>query len=111
MVHIQDDEEKETVNLTELKEHIRTAFEIQRKNGVYNSNLNPYELSERAKLDKDALDILDKWLEEHDVGERRGSNILKVALTIANIDGREIVSKQDVLEAILYSKTFELAAY
>jgi len=111
MVHIQDDDETEIVSLTELKEHIRTAFEIQRNNGAYNSNLNPYELSERAKLDKDALYILDKWLTEHDVGERRGSNILKVALTIANIDGREIVSKRDVSEAISYSKTFELAAY
>ena len=107
MVHIQDDEEKETVNLAELKEHIKRAFEIQRSNGAYNSNLNPYELSERAKLDKDALHILDKWLTEHDVGERRGSNILKVALTIANIDGREIVSKRDVLEAISYSKILD----
>ena len=35
MVLIQDDEETETVNLVELKEHIRTAFEIQRKNGAY----------------------------------------------------------------------------
>lgn len=107
MVLIQDDEETETVNLVELKEHIRTAFEIQRKNGAYNSSLTPYELSERAKLDKDALDILDKWLTEHDVGERRGSNILKVALTIANIDGREVVSKRDVLEAISYSKILD----
>jgi magnesium chelatase family protein len=111
MVHIQDEEETETVNLAELREHIKRAFEIQRSNGAYNSNLNPYELSERAKLDKDALHILDKWLTEHDVGERRGSNILKVALTIANIDGREVVSRRDVLEAISYSKTFELAAY
>lgn len=107
MVHIQDDDETEIVSLTELKEHIRTAFEIQRNNGAYNSNLNPYELSERAKLDKDALYILDKWLTEHDVGERRGSNILKVALTIANIDGREIVSKRDVSEAISYSKILD----
>ena len=107
MVHIQDDEETETVNLAELKEHIRTAFEIQRKKGAYNSSLTPYELSERTKLDKDALDILDKWLTEHDVGERRGSNILKVALTIANIDGREVVSKRDILEAISYSKILD----
>lgn len=104
MVHIQDDAETETVNYEELKDHISRAFEIQRNNGAYNSNLNPYELSERAKLEKDALDILDKWLEEHDVGERRGSNILKLALTIANIDGREIISKEDVLESISYSK-------
>lgn len=104
MVHIQDDAETETVNYEELKDHISRAFEIQRNNGAYNSNLNPYELSERAKLEKDALDTLDKWLEEHDVGERRGSNILKAALTIANIEGREIISREDVLEAISYSK-------
>ena len=50
------------------------------------------------------MKIMDSWVIKHDVGTRRETNILKVSLTIANMDGREIISKDDVLEAISYSK-------
>ena len=52
---------------------------------------------------------MDSWVVKHEIGTRRESNLLKVSLTIANMDGREIISKEDVLEAISYSKTFGLA--
>ena len=104
-----DSEEKCSVDIEELRKHIKIAFEIQRKNPAYNNNLSPWDLSEKAKLDDEAMNILDSWVIKHDVGTRRESNILKVSLTIANMDGREIISKDDVLEAISYSKTFGLA--
>lgn len=109
ILQMDSEEEKQLIDVKKMRKHVATAFEIQRKKGVYNNNLNPWELSERAQLDKEALSIFDSWIIKHDVGQRRESNILKVALTIANIDGREIISKDDVLEAISYSKTFSLA--
>lgn len=109
ILNMDDSEEKCSVDIEELRKHIKTAFEIQRKNPAYNNNLSPWDLSEKAKLDDEAMNILDSWVIKHDVGTRRESNILKVSLTIANMDGREIISKDDVLEAISYSKTFGLA--
>lgn len=109
ILNMDDSEEKCRVDIEEFRKHIKTSFEIQRKNPAYNNNLSPWELSEKAKLDDEAMNILDSWVIKHDVGTRRESNILKVSLTIANMDGREIISKDDVLEAILYSKTFGLA--
>lgn len=109
ILNMDDSEEKCRVDIEELRKHIKTAFEIQRKNPAYNNNLSPWDLSEKAKLDDEAMNILDSWGIKHDVGIRRESNILKVSLTIANMDGREIISKDDVLEAISYSKTFGLA--
>ena len=109
ILNMDDSEEKISVDIEELRKHIKTAFEIQRKNPAYNNNLSPWDLSEKAKLDDEAMNILDSWVIKHDVGTRRESNILKVSLTIANMDGREIISKDDVLEAISYSKTFGLA--
>lgn len=100
-------EEKESVNLKELREHVKKAYEIQRRNGTYNQNLSPYELSER-NLDGEALKKIDSYVTEHDIGTRRELNILRVANTIANMDGRETVTKDDVLEAVSYSKTFGL---
>ena len=109
ILNMDDSEEKCRIDIEELRKHIKTAFEIQRKNPAYNNNLSPWDLSEKAKLDDEAMNILDSWVIKHDVGTRRESNILKVSLTIANMDGREIISKDDVLEAISYSKTFGLA--
>ena len=109
ILNMDDSEEKCSVDIEELRKHIKTAFEIQRKNPAYNNNLSPWDLSEKAKLDDEAMNILDSWVIKHDVGTRRESNILKVSLTIATMDGREIISKDDVLEAISYSKTFGLA--
>ncbi len=109
ILNMDDTEEKCSVDIEELRKHIKTAFEIQRKNPAYNNNLSPWDLSEKAKLSDEAMNILDSWVIKHDVGTRRESNILKVSLTIANMDGREIISKDDVLEAISYSKTFGLA--
>lgn len=109
ILNMDDSEEKCRIDIEELRKHIKTAFEIQRKNPAYNDNLSPWDLSEKAKLDDEAMNILDSWVIKHDVGTRRESNILKVSLTIANMDGREIISKDDVLEAISYSKTFGLA--
>lgn len=109
ILNMDEEDEKCRVDVDELRNHIRTAFETQRKNSDYNNNLSSWDLSEKAKLDDEAMNILDSWVIKHDVGTRRESNILKVCLTIANMDGREIISKDDVLEAISYSKTFGLA--
>ena len=109
ILNMDEEDEKCMVDVDELRKHIKIAFEIQRKNPAYNNNLSTWDLSEKAKLDDEAMNILDSWVIKHDVGTRRESNILKVSLTIANMDGREIISKDDVLEAISYSKTFGLA--
>lgn len=109
ILNMDDEDEKISVDIKELRNHIKTAFEIQRKNPTYNNILSPWELSEKAKLDDEALHVMDSWVVKHDVGTRRETNILKVALTIANLDCRETVTKDDVLEAISYSKTFGLA--
>ena len=109
ILNMDDSEEKSSVDIEELRKHIKIAFEIQRKNPAYNNNLSPWDLSEKAKLDDEAMNILDSWVIKHDVGTRRESNILKVSLTIANIDDREIISKDDDLDAISYSKSFGLA--
>lgn len=109
ILNMDEEDEKVRVDIEELRNHIRTAFEIQRKNSAYNNNLSPWELSEKAKLDDEALQVMDSWVVKHDIGTRRESNLLKVSLTIANMNGRKIISKDDVLEAISYSKTFGLA--
>ena len=74
-IHIEKDEsETESVSLEELREQVANAYRIQREVGRFNRD----------------LDVS---------GDRRKSNIEKVALTIANMDNREFIEHCDVEEA------------
>lgn len=103
---ISEEDEKETVNISELRNQIRAAFRIQRNYGVYNNQLSPHGLFERFSADKESESVINSFIENNTVSERRAANIRKVALTIANMEGREIVNAEDICEAISYSKSF-----
>ena len=103
---VSDDEKKIKVNLSELRKHIKQAFEAQRKFGTYNNYLSPQELLSKFNADKESEEILDSYIKDNSVSVRRAANIRKIALTIANMEGRENVFQEDVREAISYSKPF-----
>lgn len=103
-----DTEDSRKITLEEMKNHVTKAMEIQRERGVYNSRLNPQEIAELCKLNKTCQNYLDKATEKHDISQRGISNILKVSLTIANMDGREKIRINDLKEATeLCSNVFE----
>ena len=74
-IHIEKDEsETESVSLEKLREQVANAYRIQREVGKFNRDL--------------AFS-----------GDRRKSNIEKVALTIANMDNRRVAEQCDIDEA------------
>ena len=74
-IHVEKREsETESVSLEELMEQVANAYRIQREVGKFNRDL--------------AFS-----------GDRRKSNVEKVALTIANMDNREFVEQCDINEA------------
>ena len=74
-IHVEKREsETESVSLEELMEQVANAYRIQREVGKFNRDL--------------AFS-----------GDRRKSNIEKIALTIANMDNREFVEQCDIDEA------------
>lgn len=74
-IHVEKDEsETESVSLEKLRGQVANAYHIQRKAGKFNRDL--------------AFS-----------GDRRKSNIEKVALTIANMDNREFAEQCDIDEA------------
>ena len=101
---MESDDEKEAVSVAELRSHIKNAFEIQRKHGTYNQHLSPQELLHYFKADDEAEKTLSAYAKANEVSARGEANIRKVALTVANMDGRETVSAADVREAISYSR-------
>lgn len=103
---VSDDEKKIKVNLFELRKHIKQAFEIQRKFGTYNNYLLPQELVSKFNAENESEIILDSYIQKNSVSARRAASIRKIALTIANMEGRETVLPEDIREAISYSKPF-----
>ena len=89
--------EERKMSIDELKAQIATAYEIQRNRGVYNSHMTPEEIQKYCKLDKEGQEYLDK--EEDKLTPRGKSNLLKLSLTIANMDGREEIRINDLKEA------------
>ena len=60
------------------------------------------EFKEFCVLDKECVDILEKAFNKLNLSARAYNRILKVARTIADLEGCENIKKEHVLEAIQY---------
>ena len=92
-----DEKDTRKMSIETMKAQIATAFEIQRKRGVYNSHMNPQQIEEYCKLDKEGQEYLDR--ESENLTVRGKNNLLKLSLTLANMDGREDIRLNDLREA------------
>lgn len=91
----------------EIKERVNKARKIQIKRykdqHIYsNSELTPGLMEKYCKLNKKSQEILQKAFETLGLSARAYGRILKVARTIADLDGAENIKEKHVLEAIQY---------
>lgn len=86
--------------LKEMRWRIATAIKIQRERGVYNSHLNPQQVAQYCKITDEDRKLLDQYAKCFEVSQRNIANTLKVALTIANMDGRVKIRTNDLREAM-----------
>lgn len=91
----------------EIKKRVNRAREVQLKrfkdSDVYsNSKMNEKEFKEHCKLNKECSDLLELAFKKLNLSARAYNRILKVARTIADLDGFENIEKQHILEAIQY---------
>ena len=92
-----DEKDTRKMSIETMKAQIAKAFEIQRKRGVYNSHMNSQQIEEYCKLDKEGQEYLDR--ESENLTVRGKNNLLKLSLTLANMDGREEIHLNDLKEA------------
>ena len=91
----------------EIKKRVNKAREIQinrfKDSKIYsNSNMNDKEFKEHCKLDKECTDLLETAFKKLNLSARAYNRILKVARTIADLEGSENIQKPHILEAIQY---------
>ncbi len=91
-----DPNDERMTTLEEMRDHVKKAYEIQRKRGVYNSHMTQEDIEKYCKLSKNCEDYVNSI---ELISPRQKANLLKLSLTIANMDGREEILMNDLKEA------------
>lgn len=101
---IKEDSEKET---KEIRERVILAREIQRKRfkkEKTNSEMGPKEIREYCKVDLKGEDLLRRAVNSGKLTARGYHKVLKVARTIADLEGKEKIQFEHIAEALGYRK-------
>lgn len=94
-----------------MREKIRKAQEMQKErfkeeNIIFNSQMSKKMTDKYCQLDIQSLDALKRAYEKFNMTARGWYKIIKVARTIADIDGSADIKKSHVLEAIGYRNSY-----
>ncbi len=74
------------------------------RDGVYNSSLSSYDVTKLLKLDAEAEKILAAASERLNLSARSYFKTIKVAQTIADLAGSEVIEAQHLTEALTYRR-------
>lgn len=90
-----------------IKERVNTARKLQvdryKEFGIFsNSELTPKLTKKYCKLDEKSRKIMENAFEKLGLSARAYERILKVARTIADLDGKENIEAKHIAEAIQY---------
>lgn len=90
-----------------IRERVTRAREIQyarfKSDGIYaNAHMKPRHIRKYCKIDEGSLGLMEKAMNRLGLSARAYNRILKVARTIADIEGSEKITTQHISEAIQY---------
>lgn len=90
-----------------IKERVNAAREIQnfrfgQSSGLCNARMGPDELRKYCKLDDESAELLRQAFDVFGLTARSYDRILKVARTIADLDGSDVITSDHIAEAIQY---------
>jgi len=89
-----------------MHNEVLKAFIKQKSRGQkeLNGKLNEQEIEKFCIIDDDANDVLEKARLSFGLSYRAINKVLKVSRTIADLDNKEIISKNHILEALSYRR-------
>lgn len=94
-----------------IRERVEQARKIQQRrygsNIYYNSRLNASEVKEFCALDRESVALVEKIYDRLGLTARSYHKLLKVARTIADLDGGGPIIRAHVSEALLYKCTLQ----
>lgn len=100
-------EDRKGESSIQIKERVNKARKLQeeryKKDNIFsNSELTPKLIEKYCQIDSESKKLLEKAFKKLNLSSRAYNRILKVARTIADLEGRENISKEDIAEAIQY---------
>ncbi|WP_169764025.1 YifB family Mg chelatase-like AAA ATPase [Campylobacter mucosalis] len=107
-LYVQMDEispnDKPSLSSAQMSQMILEAFKFQKKRGQkeLNAKLNDDEVAKFCILDGDAKSALDTAISRFLLSQRAIKKTLKVARSIADLEQRDKISKQHILEALSF---------
>jgi len=94
-----EEEDSSVVKSKDMFEKVLIAFEMQK--GIFNSRLKDnYKFSYTSE----AYELLKKAIQNFHMSKRAEFNTLKLAKTIANIDKRDKIEKEDIIKALKFRR-------
>ena len=88
-------------NITEAIRRQKTRYG---RNGVFNSSLSSFQVSQQMKLDEPAEKLLADASERLQLSARAYFKTIKVAQTIADLDGSDLIQSKHLAEALTYRR-------
>ncbi|MDX8403887.1 MAG: YifB family Mg chelatase-like AAA ATPase [Mariprofundaceae bacterium] len=110
-VHVPPVEKDELMGMTKGESSAAVALRVhaarerqyaRQGDGVVNARLTPSQLEEFAKPDVESSKLLDAAMSRFSLSARSYHRILKVARTIADIEGEQDISSKHIAEALQY---------
>lgn len=97
-------DDKSSVTSQELYEKVLYAFKAQKIRGQteLNAKLNDQDVGKFCLLDSDAKSVLDMAISKFSLSQRGINKSLKVARTIADLAGKEVIGKSEILESLSF---------
>jgi len=94
-----------------MRKEVEKAREMQisrysKESISYNSQLTPSLIKKYCALDKSCKELLETAFETYGFTARSSHKIIKMARTIADIDGSESITVEHLAEAIGYNRSF-----
>jgi len=91
----------------DIRERVEKAREIQQKRGFVNSDMKIPQIKEYCEIDSESQDLLKLAIQKLNLSPRAYHKVLKVARTIADLEGQEKIQKSHIAEAISYQEKQE----
>lgn len=91
-----------TANMKRIVERVWKKQHERLGEGCFNSRMNIKQVEEFCVLDNEGDNIMRRAYDKYELSARAYHKILKTARTIADINEREFIAKDDLLEALSY---------